>query len=265
MIKAIAVDMDGTFLDTKSHYDTQRFESIYQQLREKKITFIVASGNQYYQLKSFFPGKDHDIVYVAENGAIISENNQLRSVKQFSPTFIQHLLTVIMENEHELEFILCGVKSAYLLKSASQSFKDFAKKYYYQLTEVDDFKQLPEDIFVKIALDVAVAKTTQIVNHLNTLFPNEMLAVSSGHGSIDIIIPGITKGSTLAKLLANWHVHPDELLAFGDANNDLEMLALTPHSYAMEQSSPQVKEIANYQAPSNDAAGVLTIIETYLK
>ncbi len=32
MIKAIAVDMDGTFLDTTSRYDVQRFERIYHQL-----------------------------------------------------------------------------------------------------------------------------------------------------------------------------------------------------------------------------------------
>ena len=57
---------------------------------------------------------------------------------------------------------------------------------------------------------------------------------------------------------------PDEFLAFGDANNDLEMLALTQHSYAMEQSSPQVKRTATYQAPSNNNSGVLAIIETYL-
>ncbi len=85
----------------------------------KKIKFIVASGNQYYQLKSFFPGKDAKIVYVAENGAIIGENQNLQSVSQFSSTFIQTLLSVLLTNDYTLEFIVCGVKSAYLLSSAS--------------------------------------------------------------------------------------------------------------------------------------------------
>lgn len=35
MIKAIAVDMDGTFLDITSRYEVQRFEKIYHQLCKK--------------------------------------------------------------------------------------------------------------------------------------------------------------------------------------------------------------------------------------
>nr|WP_207940655.1 Cof-type HAD-IIB family hydrolase [Enterococcus sp. DIV2402]MBO0463910.1 HAD family hydrolase [Enterococcus sp. DIV2402] len=264
MIKAIAVDMDGTFLDTTSRYDVQRFERIYHQLCKKQIKFIVASGNQYYQLKSFFPGKDAEIVYVAENGAIIGENQNLQSVSQFSSTFVQTLLSVLLTNDYTLEFIVCGVKSAYLLSSASQQFKEFAKKYYYQLTEVSSFNTLPDDVFVKIALDVEVEKTNSVVKQLNVQFDGQLVAVASGHGSIDIIIPDITKGSTIAKLLKKWQIMPDELLAFGDANNDLEMLGLTKHSYAMEQSSPQVKRTATYQAPSNNNSGVLAVIETYL-
>ncbi len=54
MIRAISVDMDGTFLDGNGEYDRARFEKIYAELMKRGIKFIVASGNQYYQLKSFF-------------------------------------------------------------------------------------------------------------------------------------------------------------------------------------------------------------------
>lgn len=54
-IKMIAVDMDGTFLDDQKEYNRERFEKIFRQLQEKGIKFVVASGNQYFQLKSFFP------------------------------------------------------------------------------------------------------------------------------------------------------------------------------------------------------------------
>lgn len=52
MIRAIAVDMDGTFLDTNKEYDKARFEIIYQELKRRHIEFIAASGNQYAKLKS---------------------------------------------------------------------------------------------------------------------------------------------------------------------------------------------------------------------
>ncbi|XAP98046.1 HAD hydrolase family protein [Staphylococcus aureus] len=41
MVKAIAVDMDGTFLDSKKTYDKPRFEAIFTELRNRDITFIV--------------------------------------------------------------------------------------------------------------------------------------------------------------------------------------------------------------------------------
>ena len=54
MIKAIAVDMDGTFLDSNKQYDHERFERVFKALKEQGIEFIAASGNQYAKLKSIF-------------------------------------------------------------------------------------------------------------------------------------------------------------------------------------------------------------------
>lgn len=54
-VKLIAVDMDGTFLTNNNEYDQERFTRQYEFMKEKGIHFVVASGNQYYQLRSFFP------------------------------------------------------------------------------------------------------------------------------------------------------------------------------------------------------------------
>lgn len=52
-IKLIAVDMDGTFLDSRKKFNKERFDALYKRMLEKDIRFVVASGNQYYQLRSF--------------------------------------------------------------------------------------------------------------------------------------------------------------------------------------------------------------------
>ena len=52
-VKLIAVDMDGTFLTNNNEYDQERFTRQYEFMKEKGIHFVVASGNQYYQLRSF--------------------------------------------------------------------------------------------------------------------------------------------------------------------------------------------------------------------
>ena len=58
MVKAIAVDMDGTFLDSKKNYDKDRFEKIFKALKERNIEFIAASGNQFAKLQSIFGERD---------------------------------------------------------------------------------------------------------------------------------------------------------------------------------------------------------------
>ncbi|MDT2524872.1 Cof-type HAD-IIB family hydrolase [Enterococcus raffinosus] len=264
MIKAVAVDMDGTFLNSQNDYDRPRFEALFSQMKEKGIRFIVASGNQYYQLRSFFSG-DRGITYVSENGALIFNDQGLQWERHFSKELTEKIMTFLVEGAHDLEFVACGVKSSYLLESASEEFKKFARIYSYRLEELADFDDLPEDPIVKFALDVEVEKTYEIAAHLNKAFGGEITAVTSGHGSIDIIIPGVTKGRAIKSLLDEWGIEPNELAAFGDANNDLEMLALTEYSYAMKECSPEVLATAKHQAPSHNESGVLQVLEDLIQ
>ncbi|WP_231385317.1 HAD hydrolase family protein [Candidatus Stoquefichus massiliensis] len=72
----IAVDMDGTFLDSQMNYQRSIFRKIYQYFKRNGIHFVATSGNQYYQLKSFFDDYQDEITYVSENGALIIGNKQ---------------------------------------------------------------------------------------------------------------------------------------------------------------------------------------------
>ena len=77
-IKLIAVDMDGTFLSDQKTYNRERFMAQYQQMKAQGIRFVVASGNQYYQLISFFPEIANEIAFVAENGGwVVSEGKDV--------------------------------------------------------------------------------------------------------------------------------------------------------------------------------------------
>ena len=67
-VKLIAVDMDGSFLSDAKTYNRARFLAQYARMKAQGIRFVVASGNQYYQLISFFPEIAHEIAFVAENG-----------------------------------------------------------------------------------------------------------------------------------------------------------------------------------------------------
>lgn len=114
MVKAIAVDMDGTFLDSKKTYDKSRFEAIFTELRNRDITFIAASGNQYAKLKSIFG--DRDMYFISENGAVIYNGNELYNYKSFNRQVFQQVVDYLNMNQSIDQLVICGLKSAYILK-----------------------------------------------------------------------------------------------------------------------------------------------------
>ena len=89
--------------------------------------------------------------------------------------------------------------------------------------------------------------------------------MTSGYGAIDIIQEGLHKAWGLRQLMDRWQIKSKEIMAFGDSENDLEMLELADFSYAMENGDEKIKRIASRLAPANSEAGVLQVIEQYLE
>ncbi len=266
VIKAIAVDKDGTFLKSDHTYDKAYFEKIFDELKRQDIKFIVASGNQYAQLQSFFPKKDQHITYVAENGAVTYYDNELMTSYYFDQQLIYDVVETLTRDFKLTDIVLSGIQSAYVKQTCSDEFLNFISNYYYDIEKVESFKQIENDNFVKVAMRIKDKDLVEkVINTLETKFAGELRAVTSGNDSVDLILPNVNKGIAIQDVLKQWGIKHDELLAFGDANNDIEMLDLTTHSYAMANCSPEVEAVAQHKAPSNDDSGVLQVIEQYLK
>lgn len=260
MIKAIAVDMDGTFLNSNNDYDRKAFLELFKKLKAKEVRFVVASGNQYAQISSFFPEIWREITFVSENGGLVFEKGNLLIKNIIAKPIIQDTLTLLENTSYKVGIILCGVQSAYILKSKNADLKKEAAKYYFALKEIDSFQDLPDDEWVKIALQLEDKNAFSIIDLMNEKNNSQLKAVYSGHGSVDLIANEVNKGNTLKQLLNQREIKPEQFLAFGDSNNDLEMLELAGYSYSMANASEQVNQVAKYQAPSNDENGVISTI-----
>ncbi len=70
-IKLAAVDIDGIFVRSDYTYDVPRFKRILSRMKEAGCSFIVASGNQYYQMRE-------ELSFVAENGAFVKDRQAER-------------------------------------------------------------------------------------------------------------------------------------------------------------------------------------------
>ncbi|HBT7217767.1 TPA: HAD family hydrolase, partial [Klebsiella pneumoniae] len=208
-IKLIAVDMDGTFLSDAKTYNRPRFLAQYQRMREQNIRFVVASGNQYYQLISFFPEIAHQIAFVAENGGwVVSGNEDVFNcqlpVHHFNAV-VDHLQTL-----PNIEIIACGKRSAYTLNRYNDALKTVAAKYYHRLELVDDFNHL-DDTILKFGLNVPDSLIPEIQPKLHAALGDMVTAVATGYGSIDLIIPGVHKANGLRILQQRWGIEDHEV------------------------------------------------------
>ncbi len=260
-IKLIAVDMDGTFLSDAKTYNRPRFLAQYQRMREQNIRFVVASGNQYYQLISFFPEIAHQIAFVAENGGwVVSGNEDVFNcqlpVHHFNAV-VDHLQTL-----PNIEIIACGKRSAYTLNRYNDALKTVAAKYYHRLELVDDFNHL-DDTILKFGLNVPDSLIRKFSRSCTRRW---------GHGHRGghrlrqhrLNYPGVHKANGLRILQQRWGIEDHEVVAFGDSGNDIEMLQHAGFGFAMANAREDVKAVARYQAPHNNEEGVLQIIDKVL-
>lgn len=259
-IRCVAVDMDGTFLNREGKYNRIAFRTCYEKMKARGIKFVVASGNQYYQLRSFFDGIADDIGFVAENGALVIDQGKKIFSTQFPEAGIRRVLDYL-EQHPSLKSVVCTEHMAYVLDDAE--FKKFISRYCHKLDTIDDFRNIP-DTPIKININFPDHETSDRVNELNAILGDDLVAVSSGHGTLDIIVKGYNKAHGLQLLAEKYGFTSDQILAFGDGGNDREMLQYAKYSYAMRNATEDVKKVAKFSAPSNDEEGVLQILEYYL-
>lgn len=172
-------------------------------------------------------------------------------------------VAAVLNDVPGIEIIACGKSSAYTLKHYDDGFKDIAAKYYHRLEMVSDFGNL-NDIFFKFGLNVSDDDIPRIQAMLHEKLNDIMVPVTTGHGSIDLIIPGVHKANGLRILQKRWGIDDSEVVAFGDSGNDVEMLRQSGFSFAMANARPHIKAVARFEAPHNNDEGVLDVIDKVL-
>jgi len=257
-IKLVATDMDGTFLTDDKHFDTDRFRRVYNYMTQNGITFVSASGNQYYQLKDFF--KDFPkTLFVAENGALVGSHDEIYKTDIFTADVVAKTIKVL-DSLAAVQSVMCGEKSAYIKKDVTPDFYKMSKFYFPEITSVDKLEDVNDGI-LKFSISCPKDETEAYMEKLSDMIGPEVSIVTSGHGDIDVIRADVNKATGLDYLSEKLNVKPEEMCAFGDGGNDLEMLRYVGHGVAMKNASPIVHETAPFETVDNNQQGVIQHLE----
>ena len=271
-IRMIATDMDGTLLDGQGQLDLPRLTTILDELEQRDIRFVVATGNEIGRMRNLFgPELTRHITFVVANGARIFEGEDKIVEQHWDSRLVQDVLKYFTGRERDYHLVANLQNGPQTLEGMDFPIvnrimtEERAKEFYQQIHFLSDFQELDKEAVIKMSIVVDEEQTSSVTQRINQDFAGRLNAVTSGYGAIDLLPRGIHKGWGLRSLMERWKIEADQIMAFGDSENDLEMLELAGYSFAMEKGEEKVKRMAKYIAPSNDEAGVLQVLEQYLK
>ena len=270
-IRVIATDMDGTLLDPKGQLDLPRLEKILDKLDQCDIRFVIATGNEVHRMRQLLGHLAERVVLVVANGARIFENNELIQAQTWDDAMVDKALGHFKGRECQDQFVVTAMNGGFVKKGTVFTELDkfmtpeMIEKLYQRMNFVDEFDSSLFGGVLKMSMVVGEERLDSVLQEVNDLFDGHVRAVSSGYGCIDILQDGIHKAWGLEELLKRWNLKPEQIMAFGDSENDIEMLELAGISYAMENAEDRVKEIATEVAPANSQAGVYQVLENWLE
>lgn len=267
-IKLIATDMDGTLLRDDRTYDAAKLRQLLDEMQARGIRFVAASGNQYSKLRDYFkPVGPDQITYISDNGALVSHHGQILAKETLTHDQIKRILAWNKEHNGLTAnmIILSGIHGAYVSNHATDEMINVTKLFYPNVYQVDRFLDVKDDIFRVSLIWDENEDVKEHIQKLRAAFGDELHTTGSGFGSVDILAPGVNKKTGLVELAKLWQIKPEEMVAFGDNDNDLEMLRYVKYPFVMPNAAPFMhKRIASQALNDNNHNGVVDTIEAIL-
>lgn len=260
MIKIIVSDLDGTLLNSKKELP-KRFPELIKALNREGVKFVPASGRAVHTLKFQFMEYFHEIGLICENGNVVLDCGEIIYQASIEKKELKKLLEKIEEID-ELRPALCGIHATYI-KDRLPAFEAQVRRFFYNTIIVESFEEvINQEEICKISSVDGINPFTNAYPKLHSITDHYDL-IPSGENWIDIVKKGENKGKALQILMENFGAKPDETMVFGDFLNDLSLMEVCEHTFAMKNAHPDLKAVAkNITDKTNEEEGVVdTIIE----
>lgn len=257
MIKLIVTDVDGTLLND-NHELHPDFWKIEEQLTKKGILFSIASGRQFYNLESKFEKIKDRTMFFAENGTYVSHKGKELYVNPIEKAAAREFINLGRKLK-DTHLVLCGKESAYI-ETQDETFRNEIAKFYERLQVVEDLTKV-DDTYLKVTLCNFNGVEENTFPHFRNYTERFKVAVAA-RIFIDITALDANKGNAIKGIQKELNITEEETLVFGDYLNDLEMMQVAKHSYAMKNAHPEIIQASNFVTSyDNNENGVLRTIE----
>ncbi len=268
-IRLIATDMDGTLLRSDHRTISPRTREAFARARAEGIDVLAISGRRPYSIGAIVLGSPLDGAVVGSNGSV-AVNTLTREV------LFEETLTVAAQRA-----IVEGILDAFpnvKVSSVRQAGDVYVTQHGYAGMEDPgaevarwavshrraDLPEVLAEPSVKIAILDPEVPAEALLEVARELAVPGALATTSGAPFLEVGKENVSKATALARFAQERGYGPEDVVAFGDNNNDVDMLAWAGYGVAMSNASPAALEVADTVTATNDEDGVAQVIERLL-
>ncbi len=245
MIKAAFFDIDGTLLSFKTHQVSPGTITAFEKLHENGVLTFISTGRPKLiipQMPVRFDG------LVTMNGGLCWSGNEVIYSAPIPKSDSQRWL----EYAKSHQIVTMSITKD---KMFGNRMSDIALAIHKQLDFklppiVDEESILDEDFFQFIGV-----MPPEMDKEVQELLPG--CSLPRWHPAFtDIVKNGSNKAVGISHLLEHYHITKEEIIAFGDGGNDIDMLEYAGIGVAMGNADNTVKDHADYVTTDVDNEGI---------
>lgn len=260
-IKLFVTDMDGTLLNNHHEISDGNQRAIRKAV-EDGMVFTIATGRMHKSTVSFAQILGIEVPIITYNGALICTTS---GKELYSNCVKPELISDIIDCADELgQYIQIATKTDLYYKEHC-SYSDFyeAKTKTPGYAVGEKLKEYTKDVAKLLIIADSPASVPGIIARFKERFGDKLTVVASTDTFIEIIDPATSKANAMLKLADILGIEQKDVLAIGDAGNDIPMIKAAGVGVAMGNAIPEVKAVADYEVKSNEEDGLAEAIDRF--
>lgn len=272
-VRLIALDIDGTLLDSRWKLPAANREAI-QEATRRGIEVALVTGRRYDFALPVALDLGCPLTMIVNNGAMIrSSDGETRLRHLLAADVARRVLEMSVPWRDGAAVIFDRPRANQLMMERLDVDDSIRYAYYSRNLEFIGFAEPLESCLIEDPLQVMFSGTVAEMERVEQILARSPLAelvrmavtkyATRNFAMLDILPPGCTKGAALEEWAAKQGLRRDEILAIGDNHNDLEMLHFAGVPVVMGNCVPELRNYGWHETRSNDESGVAAAIERF--
>lgn len=259
----IAIDLDGTLL-TDHKQITARTKQALLKAKQQGHQVVISTGRPYRASKAYYDELGLNTPIVNFNGALVHHPKDHQWGVFHSPLDLNIAQNVIQSSEQfGVKNLLIEVMDDVYLKKHDEI---LTKTFFDPPVDINRLPQMlhtdPTCILIHPHEENADELRKFLHDHHAEVIDHRKWA-APWH-VIEVVRAGLSKAVGLERVCRSLNIPQERVIAFGDEDNDFEMIEFAGHGIAMGNAIPELKERANDITLTNEEDGIAVFLEKNL-